>query len=66
MRSAIPGREEVDMGELIEKAKGKIKQMFGAMSGNRRTQAEGIVEEKKGDLKSKLEEVKQDIKRPPR
>ena len=54
------------MGELIDKAKGKVKQVIGGMTGDRRTQAEGLVEEKKGDLKGKFEEVKQDIKRPPR
>jgi uncharacterized protein YjbJ (UPF0337 family) len=54
------------MGELMDKAKGKLKQVIGGMTGNRRTEAEGLVEEKKGELKEKLEEVKQDIKRPPK
>ena len=54
------------MGELIDKAKGKAKQVHGSITGDRSKQAEGVVEEKKGDLKGKFEDIKQDVKRPPR
>jgi uncharacterized protein YjbJ (UPF0337 family) len=54
------------MGELIDKAKGKAKQVIGSVTGDRGKQAEGMVDEKKGDLKEKFEDIKQDIKRPPR
>jgi uncharacterized protein YjbJ (UPF0337 family) len=50
------------MGELIDKAKGKAKQVEGSVTGDRQRQAEGIVEEKRGDAKGKFEEVKQGIK----
>ena len=50
------------MGEIIDKLKGKAKQVEGSITGDRSRQAEGLVDEKKGDLKGKFEEVKQDIK----
>ena len=50
------------MGELIDKVKGKAKQVEGSITGDRGRQAEGLVEEKKGDLKGGFERVKQDIK----
>jgi uncharacterized protein YjbJ (UPF0337 family) len=50
------------MGELIDKAKGKAKQVEGSITGDRDRQAEGIIEEKKGDMKGKFEEAKQGIK----
>ncbi len=51
------------MGELIDKFKGRAKQVFGALTGDRRRQTEGVVDEKKGDVKGRFEEIKQDIKR---
>jgi uncharacterized protein YjbJ (UPF0337 family) len=54
------------MGELIDKAKGKAKQVYGSITGDRSKQAEGVVDEKKGQMKEKFEDLKQDIKRPPR
>ena len=50
------------MGEIIDKLKGKAKQVEGSITGDRARQAEGIADEKKGDLKGKFEGVKQDIK----
>ncbi len=50
------------MGELIDKAKGKIKQAEGSITGDRGRQAEGLVDEKKGDVKGGFERVKQDVK----
>ena len=54
------------MGEIIDKTKGKAKQVVGSVTGDRAKQMEGVVEEKKGDLKGKFEDIKQDVKRPPR
>ncbi len=50
------------MGEIIDKLKGKAKQVEGSLTGDRDRQAEGVVDEKKGEAKGKFEEVKQDIK----
>jgi len=56
----VPG-----MGELIDKAKGKIKQVEGDLTGNRVRKAEGVVDEKKGELKEAFENVKRDIRQKP-
>ncbi len=50
------------MGEIIDKLKGKAKQVEGDLTGDRARHAEGRVDEAKGDLKGKFEELKQDIK----
>ena len=50
------------MGELIDKAKGKAKQVEGSISGDHGRQAEGLIDEKKGDLKGRFERLKQGIK----
>ena len=50
------------MGEIIDKLKGKAKQVEGDLTGDRARHAEGRVDEAKGDVKGKFEEVKQDIK----
>jgi uncharacterized protein YjbJ (UPF0337 family) len=50
------------MGELIDKAKGKAKQVEGSITGDRQRQAEGVIDEQKGDVKGKFEEAKQGIK----
>ena len=46
------------MGELIDKTKGKIKQAAGALTGDRKLEAEGKVDEVKGKAKGAVEEVK--------
>jgi uncharacterized protein YjbJ (UPF0337 family) len=50
------------MGELIDKAKGKIKHTAGALSGDKKLEREGKVDEAKGRAKGALEEVKHAIK----
>jgi uncharacterized protein YjbJ (UPF0337 family) len=50
------------MGELIDKAKGKAKQVEGDLTGDRARHAEGVADEEKGKLKGKFEEAKQGIK----
>jgi uncharacterized protein YjbJ (UPF0337 family) len=50
------------MGEIIDKLKGKAKQVEGDVTGDRERHAEGRMDETKGKVKGKFEEVKQDIK----
>ncbi len=50
------------MGELIDKAKGKIKQAAGKATGNDSLAGEGVVDEAKGKAKGAFEEVKQAAK----
>lgn len=53
------------MGELKDKIKGKAKQVEGSITGDRAKQAEGLVDEVKGKVKEKFEDLKRDI-RPPK
>jgi uncharacterized protein YjbJ (UPF0337 family) len=46
------------MGEILDKIKGKAKQVKGAVTGDRGQQAEGVVDEEKGKLKEKIENAK--------
>jgi uncharacterized protein YjbJ (UPF0337 family) len=50
------------MGELIDKAKGKIKQAAGAASGDKELEQEGKVDEAKGNVKGAVEDVKHAVK----
>lgn len=50
------------MGEMIDKLKGKAKQVEGDLRGDRTRHTEGVADEKKGDVKGGIEEVKHDIK----
>lgn len=50
------------MGELIDKAKGKLKQAEGRLTGNRVREAEGVLDETKGKAKEKLEEAKHRVR----
>ena len=47
------------MGELLDKAKGKLKEVLGAARGDRSKQAEGMADQAKGEAKGRVEEVKQ-------
>jgi uncharacterized protein YjbJ (UPF0337 family) len=49
------------MGEIIDKLKGKAKQVEGDLTGDNARHAEGRFEEAKGKVKGKLEELKQGI-----
>jgi uncharacterized protein YjbJ (UPF0337 family) len=46
------------MGAFIDKAKGKIKQAVGGLTGNDRLRREGEREELKGEVKEGLTDVK--------
>ncbi len=50
------------MGEIIDKLKGKAKQVEGDVTGDRERHAEGRIDEAKGGLKGKFEDVKHVIK----
>lgn len=52
------------MGELIDKAKGKIKEVAGVATGNRSLEGEGKADQVKGAVKGKFDEIKQAIKNP--
>jgi uncharacterized protein YjbJ (UPF0337 family) len=50
------------MGEIIDKAKGKIKQVAGTLTGDKRLEREGEVDEAKGAVKGAVEDVKHAVK----
>ena len=50
------------MGELIDKAKGKIKQIEGDLTGDKLLHAEGVMDELKGKVKGATKAVKHAIK----
>ncbi|HEX7600660.1 MAG TPA: CsbD family protein [Polyangiaceae bacterium] len=50
------------MGELIDKVKGKIKKAVGKVTGDKKLEREGKVDETKGKVKGAVEEVKQAAK----
>jgi uncharacterized protein YjbJ (UPF0337 family) len=50
------------MGEIIDKAKGKIKQAAGTLAGDKKLEQEGKVDEAKGKLKGSVEDVKHAVK----
>lgn len=45
------------MGELIDKAKGKAKQMEADLTGSRTRRAEGVADEIKGNIKGAVNKV---------
>lgn len=50
------------MGELTDKAKGKLKEVGGVATGDRELEAEGKADQIKGAVKEKFEEAKQAVK----
>ncbi|RJS15840.1 CsbD family protein [Corallococcus sp. H22C18031201] len=50
------------MGELFDKAKGKLKEAAGALTGDRKLEAEGKADKAKGDIKGKFEDAKRAVK----
>lgn len=51
------------MGEIIDKAKGKIKQAAGDLTGDEKLKTEGKVDELKGKVKGAVEDIKHAIKK---
>jgi uncharacterized protein YjbJ (UPF0337 family) len=66
-RAAISTRtlrkRKIPMGQVMDKTKGKIKQVAGALAGNDRLKADGKVDELKGKVKGALEDIKHAAKR---
>jgi uncharacterized protein YjbJ (UPF0337 family) len=50
------------MGEIIDKAKGRIKQAAGALAGDKKLKSEGRADEASGKVKGAVEDVKHAIK----
>ena len=50
------------MGELIDKAKGKVKEVLGVATGNRRVESEGKMDTAKGNVKGTVDTAKQRVK----
>jgi uncharacterized protein YjbJ (UPF0337 family) len=50
------------MGEITDKVKGKIKQAAGALTGDKKLERNGEVDEAKGELKGAVANVKQGVK----
>jgi uncharacterized protein YjbJ (UPF0337 family) len=50
------------MGELIDKVKGKIKQTAGALSGDKKLERQGEVDEAKGQVKGAIGNVQHAVK----
>jgi len=59
-RASQPREEQ--MGEIIDKAKGKIKQAAGAIAGDQKLEQEGKADEAKGKVKGAFEEIKHAVK----
>jgi uncharacterized protein YjbJ (UPF0337 family) len=50
------------MGEIIDKVKGKVKQAAGILTGDKKVEREGKVDEAKGKVKGAVEDVKHAVK----
>jgi len=56
-------RKEAEMGEKLDKAKGKAKTVAGATTGNERLEAEGHLDQAKGKAKNVLKGAKKSVKK---
>jgi uncharacterized protein YjbJ (UPF0337 family) len=56
-------REEAEMGEKLDKAKGKAKTVAGAATGNERLEAEGHLDQAKGKAKKALKGATKSVKK---
>jgi len=50
------------MGEIISKVKGKIKQAAGKVTGDKKLERQGKVDEAKGKVKGAVEDAKHAVK----
>ena len=50
------------MGEINDRVKGKLKQAAGALTGDKKLEREGRVDEAKGKVKGAARDVKQAVK----
>jgi uncharacterized protein YjbJ (UPF0337 family) len=51
------------MGEIIDRVKGKIKRATGAVTGSKKLEREGKLDEAKSKVKGAAEEVKHAVKK---
>jgi uncharacterized protein YjbJ (UPF0337 family) len=51
------------MGEIIDKAKGKVKHAAGALAGDKKLENEGKADEFKGKVKGAVKDIKDALKR---
>gem|GEM_PF-850902 len=50
------------MGEIIDKTKGKIKQVAGTVAGNDKLKVDGELDELRGNAKGAVEDIKHAVK----
>lgn len=50
------------MAGTMDKAKGKVKEAVGKVTGDRRTEAEGKTDQVKGEVKDAAHDVKESVK----
>jgi len=50
------------MGEIIDKVKGKVKRVAGAVMGDKKLERAGRLDEAKGKVKGAVEDVKHAVK----
>ena len=50
------------MGEIIDKAKGRIKQAAGSLTGDQRLKSEGEQDEQKGQIEGAVKDIKHAVK----
>lgn len=50
------------MGEIIDKVKGNVKQAVGAVTGDKKLENEGKLDEAKGNVKGAVEDIKHAVK----
>ena len=51
------------MGEIVSRVKGKVKQAAGKMTGDKKLERQGRVDEAKGKVKGAVEDAKHAVKR---
>lgn len=61
LRAALTGTQEDTMGEWIDKAKGKGKEIAGVVTNDRSLEAEGKLDQAKGAVKGAFEKAKRVI-----
>jgi uncharacterized protein YjbJ (UPF0337 family) len=56
-------KERTHMGKIMDKAKGKMKGVAGALTGDNKLKAKGEIDQAKGNIKGAAKSIKQSIKR---
>jgi uncharacterized protein YjbJ (UPF0337 family) len=62
LRNASFTQVRNQMGEIMDKVKGKIKQTAGGLAGDKKLEREGEVDEAKGGVKGTVANVKHAVK----